>query len=68
VAQKREYKFEIDAETGLITTEVLGIKGAKCTEAVEEIQAAIGGAVLETTKTSDYWKKPDPDPNFQFNK
>jgi hypothetical protein len=69
MARKKEVKFEIDAATGQITTKITGVKGAKCTQTMEKIVAAIGGSVVgEAKKTEDYWKKEDPDPNFQFGK
>jgi hypothetical protein len=63
----KQVKFTIKQGTGQIQVETLGTSGPKCVNDLEEIKVAIGGAQLgEDQKTGDYWKGPDPAPNFQF--
>lgn len=44
---------------GNIETEVKGIKGASCVDALKFLEIAINGEVKEEKKTDDYKKKED---------
>jgi hypothetical protein len=54
--RKQDLQITI-SPTGQVTWTVKGVKGSDCLNETKFLEEAMGGAVLEQEKTSEYWEE-----------
>jgi len=57
--KQSKYTFTI-SPSGELKMEYEGVTGSQCLEETKEIEIAIGGQQIDSGKTDDFYKSPDP--------